>query len=121
MAKGSQRLRRIEDQIQRELSEILRTELKDPRVGMITVTGVEISPDLAHARVFFTMLAQSAERTRAQEGLGRASGFLRSALAKRLKTRNVPELRFQYDASIETGVRLSRLIDEALSGKKQSP
>ncbi|OGA05840.1 MAG: ribosome-binding factor A [Betaproteobacteria bacterium RIFCSPLOWO2_02_FULL_64_12] len=121
MAGGSQRLRRIEDQIQRELSEILRTELKDPRVGMITVTGVEISPDLGHARVFFTMLGQSGERTRSEEGLRRASGFLRSALAKRLNTRSVPELRFQYDASIERGVRLSSLIDEAVSGKKHSP
>jgi len=120
MAKGSPRLRRIEDQIQRELSEILRTELKDPRVGMITVTGVEVSPDLGHARVYFTTLAQSGERARAEKGLARASGFLRSALARRLALRIVPELRFQYDASIESGVRLSQLIDEALSGKKQS-
>ncbi|HZR69011.1 MAG TPA: 30S ribosome-binding factor RbfA [Burkholderiales bacterium] len=113
-----QRLRRIADQIQRELSDILRNELKDPRVGMITLTGVEVSPDVAHARVFFTTLGDAAARAVTEEGLGQAAGFVRSALGRRLRLHNIPELHFEYDASVERGFRLSKLIDEALSGKK---
>jgi ribosome-binding factor A len=111
-----QRLRRLADQIQRELAEILRIELKDPRVGMVTLTGVEVSPDLAHAKVFFTSLSDDAARRDAlQEGLAHASGFLRSMLGARLRTHNVPELRFVYDASVETGIRLTHLIDAAVA------
>ena len=113
-----QRLRRIADQIQRELSDILRNELKDPRVGMITLTGVEVSPDVAHARVFFTTLGDSAALAATEEGLRRAAGFARSALGRRMKLHNIPELHFEYDASVERGFRLSKLIDEAVSEKK---
>ena len=108
-----QRLRRVADQIQRELAELIRTEVKDPRVGMVTITGVEVSPDFAHAKVFFTSLAAGAEED-ATIGLRRAAGFLRSMLGQRIKTHNTPELHFQYDASIESGVRLSKLIDDAV-------
>ena len=107
------RLRRVADQIQRELSELLRLEVKDPRVGMVTLTGVEVSSDFAHAKVYYTSLAtQGREET--QDGLQRAAGFLRSQLGPRLRIHNTPELHFQYDASIEEGVRLSNLIDEAV-------
>ena len=91
-------------------------ELRDPRVGkLVTLTGVELSRDQSHAKVFFTVLGADAEKDEALEGLTRAAGFLRSALAHRLTTRTVPELAFAYDESIERGVRLSRLIDEAVS------
>jgi ribosome-binding factor A len=113
-----QRLRRVADQIQRELSGLLHAELKDPRVGMITLTGVEMSPDLALAKVFFTTLGDAESLTRTQEGLARAAGFLRAQLAGRLKLRTAPELRFHHDASVEHGVRLSQLIDAAVTGKK---
>jgi len=115
---NQQRLRRVADQIQRELSGLLRAELKDPRVGMITLTGVEVSPDLAHAKVFFTTLGDAKALVRSETGLKRAAGFLRSELGHRLKLRVTPELRFVYDASVERGVRLSRLIDDAVAGKK---
>jgi ribosome-binding factor A len=115
---GSQRLRRVADQIQRELSDLLHVELKDPRVGMITLTGVEVSPDLAHAKVFFTTLGDADALSRTEAGLQRAAGFLRSELGHRLKLRVTPELRFVHDASVERGVRLSKLIDDAVSGKK---
>src|SRR5882672_2367497 len=108
---GSQRLRRVADQIQRELSGFLRSELKDPRVGMITLTGVEVSPDLGHAKVFFTTLGDA-------ESLAPAAGFLRSELARRLKLRVTPGLRFVHDPSVEHGARLSKLIDDAVAGKK---
>lgn len=110
-----QRLRRVADQIQRELSEIVRSELKDPRVGMITLTGVEVSPDLAHAKVFFTSLADAAHREETVAGLKRAAGFLRSMLGARIKVHSTPELHFVYDESVETGIRLTHLIDEAVA------
>jgi ribosome-binding factor A len=113
-----QRLRRVADQIQRELSGLLQSELKDPRVGMITLTGVEVSPDLAHAKVFFTTLGDAEALARTDAGLKRAAGFLRSELGRRLKLRVTPEIRFVHDASVERGVRLSKLIDDAVSGKK---
>jgi ribosome-binding factor A len=116
---GSQRLRRVADQIQKELSGLLRTELKDPRVGMITLTGVEVSPDLAHARVFFTTLGDADALARTEAGLKRAAGFLRAELGHRLKLRVTPEVRFVYDASVERGARLSKLIDDAVAGKKE--
>jgi len=105
---------RIADQIQRELAELVRTEVRDPRVGMVTLTGVEVSRDQSHAKVFFTVLGPEAAARDAGEGLSRASGFLRSQLAHRLSTRSVPELHFEHDASVERGMRLSKLIDEAV-------
>jgi len=113
--KTSPRARRVADQIQRELAEILREELKDPRVRLVTVTGVDVSADLAHAKIYFTSLASEAERQEIAAGLARASGFLRTALGRRLRIHNIPELNFVHDASVEEGVRLSRLIDQAVA------
>lgn len=113
---------RIADQIQRELAELIRTELRDPRIGMVTLTGVEVSRDQSHAKVFFTVLPDAAARE-ASEGLARAAGYLRSCLAHRLTTRSVPELHFHYDDSVERGVRLTRLIEEAVkprAGRKRA-
>jgi len=110
---------RIADQIQRELAELIRLEVRDPRVGMVTLTGVELSRDQSHAKVFFTVLGAPSDAENAREGLQRAAGFLRSNLAHRLTTRKVPDLAFAYDESVERGVRLSRLIDEAV--KPQPP
>ena len=84
-----QRRRRVADQIQRELSEILRIELKDPRVGMITLTGVEVSSDLAHAKVFFTSLAEAERREETQQGLARASKTLRNIRSAWIKEQQV--------------------------------
>jgi ribosome-binding factor A len=109
---------RIADQIQRELAEAIRLELRDPRVGLITLTGVELSGDQSHAKVFFTVLGAESAARDAAEGLHRAAGFLRSQLAHRLTTRKVPELHFEFDESVERGVRLSRLIDEAVAPPK---
>ena len=105
---------RIADQIQRELAEVIRLELRDPRVGMVTITGVELSRDQSHAKVWFTALGAPSDAEQAREGLQRAAGFLRSQLAHRLTTRTVPDLSFEYDESVERGVRLTRLIEEAV-------
>jgi ribosome-binding factor A len=109
------RSRRIAEQVQRELSDIIRLELKDPRVGMITLTDVEMTPDNAHARVYFTLLGDASRIEEAQAGLQHAAGYLRTELAHRLKIRVVPQLHFEYDASVERGVRLYKLIETAVA------
>jgi len=106
------RPRKVADLIQRELTDLLRREVRDPRVGMVTITAVDVSPDLSHAKVFFTLLEEKDKETTIQ-GLQRAAGYLRSQLAHRIKLYTTPELRFAYDESIERGDRLSQLIDAA--------
>jgi len=116
---NSARLHRIAEQIQRDLSELIRLEVKDPRVGFVTLTGVEVTADLAHAKIWFTTLGTKADHEQTGEGLNRACGFLRTALARRIKTRIMPELHFIFDASVERGMFLSDLIDKAVSGKTE--
>ncbi len=116
MGKDSARVERIAQQIQRDLAELLRTEVRDPRIGMVTLTGVEVSRDYSHAKVYYTVLGTEKDRGEIAEGLQRASGFLHSQLFHRLKLRVVPQLHFEYDASVERGAYLSRLIDEAVGG-----
>ncbi len=115
-AKRSGRPEKLGDLIQRELSDLLRRELRDPRVGMVTITGVDVSPDLSHAKVFYTTL-EHAHIQDVQQGLARAAGFLRSQLARRIKLYTTPELRFVYDESVERGDRLSRLIESTREKK----
>lgn len=115
MPKDYPRSRRIAEQIRRELSDIIRLELKDPRVGMITITDVEVSQDHAIARVFFTLLGDAAKIKETGDALQHATGFLRTELAQRIKLRIVPQLQFKYDVSVERGMRVSRLIDDAVA------
>ena len=119
MPKGPARSLRVADQIQRELDEIIRTELKDPRVAMITLTGVEVTADYAHAKVFYTLMGSAEQRVETGVGLKQAGGFLRSQLARRIKLHSIPQLHFVYDASVERGFELSRLIDEAVADSKE--
>ncbi len=112
MAKDFSRSDRVAEQIQRELADLLQFEVKDPRVSMVTLTDVEVSRDMAHAKIFYSALAGTPEL---QLGLEKSAGFLRSQLSKRMLVRSVPQLHFVYDASIEYGMKLSRLIDEALA------
>jgi len=119
MPKSSQRARRVGDEIQRELAELLRTEVKDPRVGMVTVTHVDVAADMAHANVHVTNLAGREHADESIAALGRTAGFLRSALAHRLKLYTVPQLHFVYDDSIESGLELGRLIDEAVASDRK--
>lgn len=115
MPKDFSRSRRIAEQVQRELSEIIRLELKDPRVGMITITEVEVTPDTAYARVYFTLMGDAERIKETTAALTHAAGFLRSELAHRMKLRIVPQLVFKYDVSVERGARLSQLIDAAVA------
>ena len=117
MARNIARQRRVAEQIMRELANILREDLNDPRVGMTTLTAVELSPDYSYAKVFFTRLSDPQEVSLTLAALKHASGFLRSQLAHRLSMRSVPELRFVHDSSVERGMRLSQLIEQAVAGK----
>ena len=120
MPRDFPRSRRIADQIQRELADLIRLELKDPRVPeLVTVTGVEVSADQSHAKVFFTLLGDDTKIAEATAGLKSAAGFLRTQLGHRMKLRVVPQLDFKYDTSVERGLRLSQLIDEAVASQKQ--
>jgi ribosome-binding factor A len=118
MAKHSKSMpgrgQRVADQIQRDLSELIALELKDPRVGMITLTEVQLTPDYAHAKVFFTTLVDNPEAIKnTLAGLYNASGYLRNQLGKRVTIHTLPELHFVYDTSTSRGAALSKLIDEA--------
>ncbi|ALU90741.1 30S ribosome-binding factor RbfA [Herbaspirillum rubrisubalbicans] len=105
---------RVADQIQRDLSELIAFELKDPRVGMITITEVQVTPDYAHAKVFFTTLVDNPEAIKnTLAGLRKASGYLRTQLGRRLTIHTLPELHFVHDNSTARGIEMSRLIDEA--------
>ncbi|MCB5185431.1 30S ribosome-binding factor RbfA [Methylobacillus gramineus] len=112
MAKVFSRSDRVAEQIQREMADLLQFEVKDPRVGMVTVTEVEVTGDMAHAKIYYTASAGTAEL---QKGLEKTAGFLRSQLAKRLLLRTVPQLHFVYDASIDRGMHIAKLIDDVLS------
>ena len=115
------RNRKIADAIQRELSELIRLEMRDPRVTMVTLTDVDVARDNSHAKVFFTSLGTEAQVESCQHGLQSAAGFLRSQLAHRLTIRTVPQLHFEVDTSIERGVRLSKLIDDAVAEDATHP
>lgn len=105
---------RVADQIQRDLAEIIAYELKDPRVGMITITEVQVTPDYAHAKVFFTTLVDNEEAVKnTLAGLRAAAGFIRGQLGRRLTIHTIPEVHFVHDMSTARGMELSKLIDEA--------
>ncbi|MDC7698624.1 30S ribosome-binding factor RbfA [Vogesella indigofera] len=109
--KGFSRSDRIAEQIQRELAELIRKGLKDPRVGWVTITAVEVTRDYSHAKVFYTVMEEG-KREITQEALESAAGYLRNGIGKVLQIFTTPQLHFIYDDSIERGVYMSRLIDE---------
>ncbi len=105
---------RVADQIQRDLAEIVAYGLKDPRIGMITITEVQITPDYAHAKVFFTMFKDDKDAIKnTVDGLGAAAGFIRNQLGKRLHIHTLPMLHFVHDTSTSRGMEMSLLIDQA--------
>lgn len=114
MPKDFERTRRVGEQIQRELAVLIQQEIMDPRVGMITVSAVEVTKDFAHAKVFITTLTDGQPHKETIEALQHAAGFLQHELGKRMKLRTIPRLKFVYDESIERGSALSALIDSAI-------
>ena len=108
---------RVADQIQRDLSELIARELKDPRVGMVTVNAVEVTPDYAHAKVFFSLLTGDPEET--TQGLNAAAGFLRNGLFKRLHIHTVPTLHFIFDRTTERAADMNALIAKAVASRSK--
>ena len=138
MTEISPRNQRVADQIQRELATLIQIEMKDPRIGLVSITGVDISRDLGYANVYVTVLntlSDSKELNRSTlaapgeldklevednlNALRQAAGYLRTMLAKRLEIRSVPKLQFHYDSSVEKGQQLSDLIDNALAADRE--
>jgi ribosome-binding factor A len=105
------RMRRVNESVRQVLSEAVG-RLKDPRIGFVTVTGVETSPDLRQARVFVSVLGSERKRTQTLAGLQAAHSVLQAQLARELRMRRTPQLAFEYDPTVERGVRISQLIDE---------
>ena len=104
-------MRRVNESIKEVLGAAM-PELKDPRIGFVTITGVETSPDLRHARVFVSVLGSAAKRERSLQGLEAAHGMLQARLARELRMKRTPQLAFEYDPTVERGVRMTKLIDE---------
>ncbi|AHY44092.1 MULTISPECIES: 30S ribosome-binding factor RbfA [Stutzerimonas] len=118
MAKEFSRTQRIGDQMQRELALLIQREIKDPRLGLVTITAVDVSRDLSHAKIFITIMGQDDDQEAVKGNLrilNDAAGFLRMQLGKSMKLRTVPQLHFNYDASIRRGVELSSLIERAVA------
>jgi ribosome-binding factor A len=113
--KSFSRKDRVSEQVRRELADLIRTELKDPRVGMVSITDVEVTADYAHAKVYFSTLAGSENVSVVMEGLQKSSGFLRRELGKRIRIHTTPQLHFVFDQSLERGADLSKLIQEAVA------
>lgn len=107
-----QRKDRVADAIREEISALLSRGLKDPRIGFVTITDVEVSPDLRQAKVFYSVVGADAERSATQKGLESATGFVQSHVGKRLGLRNTPLIEFRYDASLERGARIEQLLKE---------
>ena len=111
MATG--RMRRVDESVRAVLSDAITKDLKDPRIGFVTVTGVKTSPDLRHARVYVSVLGEEPVREATLDGLRSAHGFLQSRLAGELTLKRTPALSFEYDESIDRGMRISELLDSA--------
>ena len=117
MARDYQRTDRVADYLRQELAGLIQFEMRDPRVAMVSITDVEVSKDLAHAKVFFTVMDKdtAAEAQGVADALNKAAGFLRSQLSKASNLRTVPALKFQFDASVGRGRYMEDLIERAVS------
>ena len=122
MPQDFSRTERVRHQLQREIAMILQREVKDPRVSMVTVSDVEVSRDLAYAKVFVTFFNDASDQVKqAVKILNEAAGFIRSLLGKRIKARVVPELKFHHDTSLNEGIRMSKLVAEARKRDRNEP
>ncbi|WP_027090824.1 30S ribosome-binding factor RbfA [Cohnella thermotolerans] len=106
------RVGRVGEQIKKEISALIQTELKDPRIGFITVTGVDVTGDLSQARIYLSILGNEEQKEATLLALGKAKGFLRTELGRRIRLRHTPEIEFRFDSSIEYGSRIEALLQE---------
>jgi ribosome-binding factor A len=115
---GAARMRRVDEAIRVVRSEAIATDLKDPRIGFVTVTGVKTSPDLHYARVYVSVLGDDAQRSASMDGLRSAHGFLQHRVATEVKLKHTPSLTFEYDDSIDRGMRINRLLADVATEEK---
>ena len=121
MAKEYARTQRVADYLQRELAALIQHEVRDPRVGMVSITGVDVSRDLGHAKVYFTAMGSDSQEDASEstDALNKAAGFLRSQLSKASSMRSVPQLRFYFDSSVGRGRDLEDLIRRAADADRE--
>jgi ribosome-binding factor A len=117
---AGKRVARLNEQIRRELTALLQNEVRDPRIGMLTITGVEVTADLYHAKVYYSVMGDEEERSSAHEGLRAAAGFLRSEIGRRMHIRRTPELHFTWDSSLQNAMRIEKLLQEARASSASS-
>ncbi|MEY4377954.1 MAG: hypothetical protein RJB26_2504 [Pseudomonadota bacterium] len=115
----SHRSRRLEEQLLRLLADLVRREVKDPRIGAVTLTAVEVSPDLSHATVYFLPFGMGKDPAPVAEGLGKAAGYLRTLVGKQLTLRHTPQLHFKLDTTLEKGMALNALIKDAVADDRR--
>jgi ribosome-binding factor A len=109
---SSTRQRKVQELLVQEISDVIRREMRDPRIGFVTITGAEVTHDLRHAKVFYSSMGTAEERVETGKALNRASGFIRTEFARRAQMRFVPDLHFEFDVSIERGARISQLLEQ---------
>jgi len=118
---GVKRSERVGDLLKREIGDIIERELKDPRIGFVTVISVEVSEDLRHARVFFSVFGDQQVQEKTQRGMDSAKFFIQGEIGRRLRLKYTPELSFQFDRSVERGLRISKLIKMLREGRDEGP
>ena len=121
MPKEFSRTQRLGGQVQRELAQVIQQELRDPRVGFVTISAVELSRDLSHAKVFVTLMDPAQDVAETLRALNKAAGFLRRHLGQRMVMRSLPELRFVFDKSLDEGSRIDELLHQVAAEKKKDP
>ncbi len=109
---ASQRAQRVAETIHKEISNLLIKGLKDPRIGFVTITEVDVSPDLRQAKVYYTLMGDAEERARTQAGLDSSASFIRQQLGRLLRLRYIPDVRFVYDESVDYGQRIDSLLED---------
>lgn len=114
------RLEKINEELKREISEIVQYKLKDPRLGLVTITGVEITPDLKYAKVYFSVLGSAQEEAKAEQGLKSSAGYVRRLIGEAIKIRYTPELIFKLDKSAEYSVNIFKKLEEIKNESKKS-
>jgi ribosome-binding factor A len=117
---AKKRIARVNEQIRRELTSLVQRDVRDPRIGMVTITAVETSPDLYHAKVFYSVMGSDEDRDSAAEGLRAAAGFLRTEIGRRMHIRRAPELHFTYDDTLQHAMHIERLLREARASSGSS-
>ncbi len=117
----TRRLERLVEEIRIEVAKIIAADLKDPRIGFVTVTRAELTSDLAHARIFVGILGSDAQRSKTLAGLKQASGFIRRELGRRLRIRQTPDVQFRYDEGLDAADRVAQLLDEVRPTESPEP